>query len=221
MKLLKRCSPTFTKWTQVGGKVGYATFHLQRQEAAATLGINEIRLGVQHGNKKSSLGAWTKEEDKKVEERVSCLGEAWTVIAKKLPGRSGAQVRERWIHQLDPVIKRQAWTREEDKVLIEAYATLGSRWSKISGLLPGRPANHIMNRWNSVNRAGGWALVHEKRKSWQTLELERRQVKLTQISHGRGNDTLKIRDISECCVQKVAFGPEYYDGRPQGSTGCI
>ena len=39
-------------------------------------------------------------------------------IAKYLPGRTGKQCRERWTHQLDPAIRKDAWTAEEDATLI-------------------------------------------------------------------------------------------------------
>ncbi len=36
-------------------------------------------------------------------------------------GRTGKQIRERWHNQLDPDIKKDSWTQEEDRALIEAY----------------------------------------------------------------------------------------------------
>jgi len=37
----------------------------------------------------------------------------WAVIAVQLVGRSGKQCRERFKNQLDPNIKRMAWSEEE------------------------------------------------------------------------------------------------------------
>jgi len=42
----------------------------------------------------------------------------WAEIAKYLPGRNGKQCRERWHNQLDPAIRKDAWTAEEDFTLI-------------------------------------------------------------------------------------------------------
>ena len=43
----------------------------------------------------------------------------WAAIASNLPGRNGKQCRERWHNQLDPSIKRESWTDEEDRILME------------------------------------------------------------------------------------------------------
>lgn len=66
-------------------------------------------------------GAWTKEEDDRIMELVNKYGaKKWSVIAQNLPGRIGKQCRERWHNHLNPSIKREAWTQQEDLALIRA-----------------------------------------------------------------------------------------------------
>jgi myb proto-oncogene protein len=46
----------------------------------------------------------------------------WSVIAQELPGRIGKQCRERWHNHLNPDIRRDDWTVEEDRQLLEVSA---------------------------------------------------------------------------------------------------
>ncbi len=70
-------------------------------------------------NPKLVKGPWTKEEDELVMKLVKELGpKNWSYIAKSLPGRIGKQCRERWHNHLNPDIKKERWTDEEDLAII-------------------------------------------------------------------------------------------------------
>ncbi|XP_078175111.1 uncharacterized protein LOC144568611 [Carex rostrata] len=94
-------------------------------------------------------GSWSKEEDGIIVEMVHKYGpKKWSKIAQALPGRIGKQCRERWHNHLNPSIKKDAWTQEEEITLINAHAILGNKWVKLTKYLPGRCENSIKNHWN-------------------------------------------------------------------------
>ncbi|KAJ1472642.1 Homeodomain-like protein [Baffinella frigidus] len=87
------------------------------------------RVSPTDGANKTTKNPWSREEDEQVLELVARFGvKSWSALAVHLPGRSGKQIRERWHNQLDPSVKKDRWTPEEDTILIEAHGRLENRW---------------------------------------------------------------------------------------------
>jgi len=97
-------------------------------------------LGIHNNNVPSVRNAWTQQEDEILARAVQETGgpRGWSQIAQRLPGRIGKQCRERWHNHLDPNVKKEPWTEEETKVLLEARKLYGNQWAKVASLLPGR-----------------------------------------------------------------------------------
>lgn len=49
-----------------------------------------------------------------------------------------------------PDVNHGEWTPSEEMQLVKLHAQLGSAWSRISQLLPGRPANACKNKFNGT-----------------------------------------------------------------------
>ncbi|CAD8049394.1 unnamed protein product [Paramecium sonneborni] len=106
------------------------------------------RLNPQDNNKKK----WTYDDDQKIIQLVQKYNKNWAEIAKNFPEKSGKQIRERYLNKLDPNINWQAWTKDEDEIILTVFKQHGPKWSIASKQLKGRPENTVKNRFYSYIR---------------------------------------------------------------------
>ena len=98
---------------------------------------------------------WTKREDEIVSRQILADPNRpftrWGDLAIKLPGRTGKQVRNRWINHLDPALNHGPFSREDDMKLYQGQAQLGNRWVEISYQIfhSTRGETQLKNRWSS------------------------------------------------------------------------
>ncbi|MCO5599295.1 hypothetical protein L7F22_053396 [Adiantum nelumboides] len=97
-------------------------------------------------------GLWSPEEDEKLKRCISkYVNGSWNDIAKKAGlQRCGRSCRQRWLNHLRPGLRKDKFSKDEVKQVMELQARLGNRWSEIAGHLVGRTDNEVKNLWNTV-----------------------------------------------------------------------
>ncbi|KZT24777.1 hypothetical protein NEOLEDRAFT_1066344 [Neolentinus lepideus HHB14362 ss-1] len=102
---------------------------------------------------------WTEEEDEVLRAAIDSDRQThllrrsegakinWQKISDCLPGRSNKSCRKRWIHSLDPTLRKGRWTAAEDAVLLDAVAMHGQNWSKVARHVDGRTDDQCAKRW--------------------------------------------------------------------------
>jgi len=100
-------------------------------------------------NSKRARNPWTPREDAKLVELMKKYGQSWAMISSCLEGRTGKQVRDRYLNKLRPNIKLGDWKPEEDDLIVSLLKQVGNRWSLIATHLPGRTEGQVKNRFYS------------------------------------------------------------------------
>ena len=101
--------------------------------------------------KKRPKHNWTREEDEILRKLIEKKGPSnWSLISEQMPGRQGKQCRERWHNHLNPAIKKNDWTDQEEWLLFLLHRLYGNKWAVLTKLIKGRTDNTIKNHWNSI-----------------------------------------------------------------------
>lgn len=98
---------------------------------------------------KRGRNPWTPKEDAKLMELMKKYGQSWAMISSLMEGRSGKQVRDRYLNKLRPNIKIGDWSAQEDELVVTLIKEIGHRWSLIANHLPGRTEGQVKNRFYS------------------------------------------------------------------------
>ena len=114
----------------------------------------ELGARPESQNKQKSVKLkFTAEEDEKLKMLVLSHGtSSWAFIARLMGTRNHRQCRERWKNYINPALRNDPWTFEEDQLLVDKYAEFGSRWNRIAKFFTNRSDNSIRNRWQLMLR---------------------------------------------------------------------
>ena len=94
---------------------------------------------------------WTRNDDQKLklyyDQLINKFADKgmWLEVAKRFPGRSNEQCRKRWKYKLDPNLKRNDWSQDEDATLLKLQANFGNKWTKIGKVINNRSDIDIKN----------------------------------------------------------------------------
>ena len=96
---------------------------------------------------------WNKEEDQILRRAILYYGpKNWQQISYCLEGRNNSQCFHRWMKGINPKIRRDKWSFEEDLTLGVALSKIyqKKKWSKIANHLLGRTDIQCRERWCNI-----------------------------------------------------------------------
>ncbi|KAF4453691.1 hypothetical protein F53441_3700 [Fusarium austroafricanum] len=148
---------------------------------------------------------WNSAEDATLRTLVGHFGASrgsegrWKDIAAGLEGRTAKDCRKRWLHSLDPSLRKGRWTSQEDEILLSAYARLGPLWNDIASLIPGRKDDQCSKRYNDIlnpsakNRLSDWTSEEDNLLRQGVATLGHRWVAISSRIPGRPPLTCRNR----------------------------
>jgi hypothetical protein len=130
-------------------------------------------------------------EDQRLRDLVSEHGQTdWGKISSLLGTRCARQCRERYRNYLDPTLRQEPWTGDEDQLLFEKFAEFGPKWALIQQFFDGRSEANVKNRWAQLMAKGnaGNSIAEEKKALVQELD---------GIIAGKKEEKVEITEVQE------------------------
>ena len=175
-------------------------------------------------NKLASLrgetkGRFTEHEKTLLKQAVETYGQNWSLIAANvLTGRTGAQIRDHWVTSLDPDIKRDRFSNEENIVLMQHVIEFGEKWAKIAKLIPGRHDTQCRRKWQVLTGRGSSECTI--RSNEETLRMLQNQIAGIAITGKRTKPSRKRRHPGIFDVENAPDLPPYEHGAIPPESGA-
>jgi hypothetical protein len=90
---------------------------------------------------------FNEQDDKQLLRLVETFGTNWSTISNFMPKYNERQCKDRFTYFLDPRIRKDPWTQEEDDRLIEKVAQYKKQWIKLVQFFEGRTESQLKNRY--------------------------------------------------------------------------
>lgn len=97
-------------------------------------------------------GHWTSEEDNQVSILIETHGKNWAKISSEMKNRTGKQIRQRFLNFLDPKIKKEKFSIDEDMKIFKLFKHFKTNWRYYVKYIPFRTADMIKGRYYSSIR---------------------------------------------------------------------
>jgi len=97
---------------------------------------------------------WTEEEDRLLTEIVTKYRpRSWDKLAAEfMPTRTGGQLRARWEYVILRRGQQRQFTAEEDRIILQTYAKVGTSWAQIADKLVNRKDQEVKHRFRKLQR---------------------------------------------------------------------
>ncbi|EKM80484.1 hypothetical protein AGABI1DRAFT_128158 [Agaricus bisporus var. burnettii JB137-S8] len=136
---------------------------------AKELGTNRVPIDCMKQAITRPRHQWDTNADQKLLEAVEIFGtNNWNLVARHVsPYATTSQCQTRYVRSLNPSIKHEPWTPEEDTRLQKAVDVFNNSWIDVAGVLPGRTNEQCRERWAEIGAAtegekGPWSEVEDQ-----------------------------------------------------------